>query len=409
MSTICSAEWIAGEERVIARVSGAILIIQTAYAGDLILTLPLIEEAALQYPEVPIDVLCIPSTVDLLANNPFVRRCIVYDKRKGRPPLHRLLRDLSREGYSLCLCPHRSFRSALLAFASRAPKRITFDRSAATWLFTDVFSYREDWHEVERNRSLLSEGQQPVPTHRTPRLYPSEQDYERVASLLRRCDGPSRYICVAPGSVWSTKRWTEEGFAALIRHFSSTHTVFLIGGKEDHERCSRIARGACCVPPSGSEWSELEFNAATGGDAGVVDVNADFPVEGRQADAVELRDSDHCIINVAGELGFLASAALIENAELLVSNDSAPVHLASAMRTPVVEIYGATTPDLGFSPYGVPHRFAQREDLDCRPCAEHGGRECPIGTLVCMRELYSRQVIETAEELLPSSPERGSA
>lgn len=348
--------------------NGSILIIQTAFAGDLILTTPLIEDAARMYPDAAIDVLCIPSTAALLAGHPAVRRCVVYDKRNGDPKLPVLMRALARARYTLCLCPHRSFRSAVLACATRAPRRIAFDRSAAPWLFTETVPYVASRHEVDRNRSLLTGGRAPVPELR-PRLFPAAQDQEAVTALCQRHAPGGDYICVAPGSVWATKRWTEEGFARLVRHFASTHTVFLVGGAEDRALCARIAARA-----SAEESSLISPETAPG-----------HPPR---------------IVNLAGELGFLAAAALIERAGVLVSNDSAPVHLASAMGTPVVEIYGATVPAYGFSPYGVAHRIMQREDLDCRPCAIHGGTECPIRTFACMRGLEAVRVIEAAEELM---------
>lgn len=349
--------------------SGPILIIQTAFAGDLILTTPLIEDAARMYPDAAIDVLCIPSTAVLLSGHPAVRRCIVYDKRNRDPKLPVLMRALARARYTLCLCPHRSFRSAVLARATRAPRRIAFDRSAAPWLFTETVPYVASRHEVDRNRSLLTGGRAPVPELRPPRLFPAAQDRDTVTALCQRHAPGGAYICVAPGSVWATKRWTEEGFARLVRHFASTRTVFLVGGAEDRELCTRIATRAGAEEPALMSPDEAPVHSPR-------------------------------IVNVAGELGFLAAAALIEGADVLVSNDSAPVHLASATGTPVVEIYGATVPAYGFSPYGVAHRIVQREDLDCRPCAIHGGAECPIHTFACMLGLEAVRVIEAAVELM---------
>ena len=107
----------------------------------------------------------------------------------------------------------------------------------------------------------------------------------------------------------------------------------------------------------------------------------------------------HCV-SAAGRLSFPGTAALIRDARLLISNDSAPVHLASAMQTPVIEIYGATVPEFGFTPFGVPHRIVQREGLSCRPCGIHGGNVCPIGTFECMKSITPRDVLAAAEELL---------
>jgi heptosyltransferase-2 len=347
-------------------VNGPILVIQTAFAGDLVLTTPLIAETAERFPGAAIDVLCIPATASLLAGHPAIRRVIVYDKHRRHPSLISLMRRLARERYALCLCPHRSLRSALLARATRAPRRIAFHRSAGRWLFTETVPYREDLHEADRNRSLLSFTGIPGPKLRIPALYPSEDDHAAAARLLETCvsseagertraSSDPLFLCIAPGSVWATKRWTEEGFAAVARYFAARYRVMFLGGAEDHALCARIITRA----------------------------GVGLPVH-----------------NVAGQLGFLASAALIGRAAVLVSNDSAPVHLASAMGTPVVEVYGATSPAFGFSPYGVPHRIVQHEGLSCRPCAIHGGDHCPVGTFACMRELPATTVIAAVEELL---------
>jgi heptosyltransferase-2 len=106
------------------------------------------------------------------------------------------------------------------------------------------------------------------------------------------------------------------------------------------------------------------------------------------------------VVNTAGEVPFLVSASLIGGAAVLISNDSAPVHIASAMGTPVVELYGATVPGFGFTPFGVPHRIAEVHGLPCRPCGIHGGDTCPVRTFACMRELDPATIVNAARELM---------
>ncbi len=330
-----------------------LLIIQTAFAGDLILTTPLIEQCAHCFPGIGIDVLCIPGTASLLAHNPHVREVLPYDKQSGKPGLLTLTRRLSRKGYEICIVPHRSFRSAILARATRARRRVSFDRSAASWLYTDTVRYADADHEVERNRTLLSVFDGARKTRVRPALYPSEDDRMAAARSVS-AGGTMPMLCLAPGSVWATKRWTQEGFIEVGKALCQEYQVVLIGGAQDAALCAEIA-GA--LPPDR-------------------------------------------VVNTAGKLSFLASAALVGMSRILISNDSAPVHVASAMGTPVVEIYGATSPEYGFTPYGVPHRIVQREGLACKPCAIHGGHHCPITTFDCMRGLSARSVIEAVRSLL---------
>ena len=329
-----------------------ILIIQTAFAGDLILTTPLLAETARCFPDAAIDVLCIPATAPLLQHHPGIRNLIVYDKRRRSPRLMTMMRTLRGEGYDLCLSPHRSLRTALLSWATGAGIRVAFDRAAGSRLYTHRVPYDSAAHEVVRNLRLLeAAGCHPI-YETKPALYPSEPDYAAASEVIRTLDG-RRYTCIAPGSVWATKRWTEEGFAETARVLADSTGIVLIGGPEDRERCERIEALA-----------------------GVPAVNA------------------------AGMLSLNASAALIDGASLLISNDSAPVHMASAVGTPVVEIFGATVPEFGFTPIGVAHRIVQREGLSCKPCAIHGGDACPIHTFECMRRLSARDVIAAATDLL---------
>ncbi|MBN1448898.1 MAG: glycosyltransferase family 9 protein [Bacteroidetes bacterium] len=329
-----------------------ILIIQTAFAGDMILTTPLLTEAARCHPGAEIDVLCIPATVGLLENHPAVSHCIIYDKREGKPSLTALMRLLHRASYDLCISPHRSLRSALLAWSTRAPRRVTFDRSTGAELYTHRIRYDPHVHEVTRNLQLLAAAGCSPREFVAPSLHPDVEDCSAVDAILAAAAGRP-YVCLAPGSVWATKRWIEEGFAAVARALSTTHVVVFIGGQGDRDLCTRIE--------------------------GIAGIEA---------------------INTAGTLSLLASAACIGGAALLVSNDSAPVHMASAMGTPVVEIFGATVPEFGFTPYGVKHRIVQREGLACKPCTIHGGQTCPIATFACMRDLPASDVLAAAHELL---------
>ncbi len=329
-----------------------ILVIQTAFAGDLVLTTPLISACETCIPGARIDVLCVPSAAGLLENHPSIHDAIVYDKRGGES-LAAMMRTLSRRSYDLCLTPHRSMRSALLARSSRARIRVSFDRSAGGPLHTHRVPYDRSIHEVRRNLSLLHALDLVPDLETPPRLYPGDSDIEAARDIIDRLGGRP-VICIAPGSVWATKRWTEEGFTGLTKAFLDTHAVVLLGGAADRVLCSRIV--------------------ASVANAGC--------------------------ISTAGDLSYLASAALLERADVLVSNDSAPVHIASAVSTPVVEIFGATSPAFGFTPFGVPHRIVEVRGLPCKPCAIHGGERCPQKHFSCMRDLAVETVECAVRELL---------
>ncbi len=329
------------------------LVIQTAFPGDVVLTLPLIAALKAHLPGAAIDVLVTPASANLLEGHPAVRTSIAYDKHgsdRGMRGFLRLARLLRRNGYGLALIPHRSLRSALLASYARIPRRCGFDRSAGWMLFSDVVRYDPGRHEIERNLSLLTPFAPGAADFRFPALHPSDADRAVVDAFLKEAQIPpdASMVAVAPGSVWATKRWPEEHYAELLRKLDGEWSV-LIGGKEDVALCERLKRAS---------------------------------------------ESDRCVV-AAGALSLLQSAALIGRCRVLVTNDSAPMHLALAVGTRVVAIFGPTVPEFGFGPKGDSDVVVQAQGLPCRPCAIHGGKNCPLGTLECMRlvipdEIYGR-------------------
>jgi heptosyltransferase-2 len=336
---------------------GSILVVQTAFVGDVILVLPLLQLLHETFPGSTITAVTIPAAEGLLANHPAVGRVIVYDKRGADRGLRGLMRIASRlraAGIGVALIPHRSLRSALLCRLAGIPVRIGFDRSAGRFLLTHREPYVSTDHEIQRNLALA------VPLGvldrglRFPRLYPSEADRLTVDAFIRKCFGGESLvhappcIAVAPGSVWDTKRWPESKFIALIRYLldEGWHVV-LVGGAADRDLCSRL--GAAIRDP-------------------------------RLADA-------------SGWFSLLESAHLIGRCAALVSNDSAPVHLAVAMSIPVVAIFGPTVPSFGFAPPGPGDRVVDTEGLWCRPCSIHGGRRCPTGTFDCMNRISAERVL----------------
>jgi heptosyltransferase-2 len=340
----------------------ALLVIQTAFIGDVVLVLPLLQVLREHLPSSRLGIVTVPSSAGVLQNHPALDCIYLYDKRgadRGIPGFRRVLRDLRRGEYDLALIPHRSLRSAALAWRAGIPRRVGFDRSGGRLLLTDTVTYKPESHEIQRNLSLLS----PVGITQTalplPRLYPSEHDVQRVEAILAS-NAPTgfaqgRMIALAPGSIWFTKRWPREHFERLAEMLvGDGFSVVLVGGEEDRALCQSIT-GAL------------------------------------RSDRVK---------SLAGELSLLQSAALLGRCQVVVSNDSAPMHLATGIGTPVIGIFGATAPSFGFAPIGPRDRTLGKDGLPCRPCAIHGGRHCPIGTLECMWGVTPPQVHAMIQEIL---------
>lgn len=337
-----------------------ILVIQTAFIGDVILTLPLIQVLKRNFQDAQIDVVATPQASGLFINHPAIGRVIAFDKRgvdSGIGGFRRLKNEIAEEHYELAVIPHRSLRSALLALLSRIPIRVGFNNSAGKWMFTHVVRYRSDKHEVERNLSLLGALGIQTADRELPSLYPCEEDRKAIDLLLRQSgtNGARTILAMAPGTIWNTKRWPKERFAELARKLGEEGcSVVLIGSGEDRSLCDEIQQLA----------------------------------------------ASRYVLNTAGRLSLLQSAELIRRSGLIVSNDSAPMHMGVAVRTPVIAVFGATVPAFGFSPYGDRDVIVETLGLKCRPCSIHGGDSCPIKTFDCMMNIDAARVLHLVHETL---------
>ncbi|MGQ0712200.1 MAG: glycosyltransferase family 9 protein [Gemmatimonadaceae bacterium] len=337
------------------------LVIQTAFIGDTILTTPLIAELATRG---PVDVVTTPVSATLLQNNPALRHVFVFDKRKaqrGIGGLWAMARTIRRQRAMLAPAIDRtvaylaqgSTRSAVLAVLAGAHERIGFATSPARAMYTRRVPYIEHQHHAARLWRLAfpyESRTEPRAGRLRPHLYPGAAEKAAVSDLLREHGISGPFVALAPGSVWGTKRWPY--YADLARRIANRMSVAVIGGTDDATQAAAIA---AAVPPDR-------------------------------------------LVNAVGRLSLLGSAELIGRAQALVTNDSSPLHMASAMGTPTVAIFGPTVPEFGFGPLAPRSAVVGHQQLDCRPCDRHGPRKCPLGHWRCMRELG----VDDVERLLTS-------
>ncbi len=334
---------------------GPTLLVDTSFLGDVLCAEPLVRAAAARWPEAPVDFLAGPGGAQMLEGHPQLREVLVFDKRggdRGLRGLRRLAGRLRQRGYARAVCSHRSWRTAALLRWAGIPDRTGFDNASAAWLYSRKIKYQKDLHEVQRNLELLGGG----PWER-PRMFPGEAERTRAAELSPA--GP--FVAVAPGSIWATKRWPEEHFAAVVRALTAEDglAVVLLGGPDDQELCARIAE-----------------EASRGGGAGG---------SGRVHD-------------LSGRTSLRESYALLEAAATLLSNDSAPMHLGVAAAIPVVAVYCSTVPGFGFAPRGERDLVLEVDGLACRPCGIHGHAACPEKHFRCGIELAPAAVLEAIRE-----------
>lgn len=349
------------------------LVVQTSFLGDVVLTTPLIAELAKRG---SVDVLTTPEGSAILANNPSIRNVIVFDRRGADRGISGLAKTVARirhaalygtpesatlvegdrRGYGAAYLCQGSFRSAILILAAGIRERIGFDTSEGSRLYTSRVEYQSDRHHAERLwwLSMSRCADPPSRDQISPRLFPSGDDDSAVGALLGQGLSNSHrpLVALAPGSAWATKRWPF--FHELAVKVGAHANVVVIGGNAD---------------------------VVTG-------------------DAIVSQLAPGCGVNAAGRLGILASAALIGRAVALVSNDSAPQHLASAMNTPTITVFGPTVPDFGFGPLADRSIAMGNDALACRPCDRHGPVKCPLGHWRCMRELSSDTVFDHLRQSL---------
>ncbi|HVC08647.1 MAG TPA: lipopolysaccharide heptosyltransferase II [Elusimicrobiota bacterium] len=364
-----------------AKDAASFLIVQSAFLGDALLTVPLADEIKRRFPRARLTVLTLEKTADVFRAHASIDEVIIDDKRgqnRGWGGLRRLARELARRKFDVAVVPHRSFRSALLSRLAGVPRRVGFSSSVGRFFLTDTVPWTWLMPDAERNLALVNP-LGPAVAPAIPKPGPSRLDSglrrndeisafdsvylradpaekEKMARRLKEAGAVGQTLVgIHPGSAWPTKRWPEERFAALCRRFAERGiTPVLVGGAQDAELCARLAASSGAL--------------------------------------------DFC-----GKTNLKELKGLMSLLSLFVTNDSGPMHMAAGLGVPTLAIFGPTTRELGFFPYGPRHRVIETE-LSCRPCRLHGGKVCPHGHFLCMRLILVDEVWGNALAMLAEKP-----
>ncbi len=334
-------------------------IFQTSFIGDSVLTTPLIKKTKKLFPDTKIVVITRPQTEDIFKPLPEVSEVILNDKRGWNKiaGVWKTAHAIKKSGIDILLVPHRSFRSALIAWLSGVPVRIGFTSSEGWFLYTKTVPFSWMIHDAERNLSLLQgiAKEQFGGEKLSMSFTPSAE--ENVARLLKdfNLEG-KKLVGIHAGSAWPTKCWPMEYFVELISKLQTqlgVQVVLVGGGKQDTDLGEKICQLA----------------------------------KGHAA-------------SLCGKTSLADLMALMKHLSLFITNDSGPMHIATAFDVPTLAIFGPTTRELGFFPYGQGHRVLEVKDLPCRPCALHGGKKCPLGHFKCMKDITPDEVFQNAKEML---------
>jgi heptosyltransferase-2 len=334
-----------------------ILVIQTAFLGDAVLTLPMIQKLKELNSDSTIDVLCIQASKEIFQLSPFINEVIVIDKKgehKSFFGLLKFIRQIRAEGYNKIYSPHRSFRTSILVLQSGVKETFGYSNSSMFHVYKHITEYVPNHHEVQRNLDLIGYDYQKTGWRILPELSIPESSERKVKDFFESNNIKTNFAVLAPGSIWNTKKYPIEYYEQVIKYLIELGLKVIIIGSKQEEDIGKLL--------------ELKFSGN--------------------------------LISAAGSMTITESIALLKQSKILISNDSAPTHLGVCTDIPVLTLYCSTVPDFGFYPYNKKSRWLSYSDLDCKPCGIHGYDKCPLKHFQCGYKLDAGLVISTIQEIL---------
>ncbi len=343
--------------------SPEILIRGVNWIGDAVLTLPALKSIRKNFPDARISLLVRPWVSEIFKENPDIDEVILYgDDYRGCAGRLRLARSLRQRKFDTAILLQNAFDAALISWLAGIPERIGYKRDCRGILLTKAVPVRRDVlkrHQVYYYLNLLeSAGIRTVEAE--PCIYLNGEEIKEAGEIISTAL-PGRglpLVGINPGAAYGpAKRWPSERFAGLIRRITRelNARVVIFGSAAEAAIADEIVESAGMQPPDGPR-----------------------------------------ILNLCGKTGLRELAALISGCDAFVTNDSGPMHMASALFVPVAAIFGSTD-RAATGPFGPGHRVVSR-DLPCSPCLK---RECPEKHLECMTGITVDEVFEALKAVLP--------
>ncbi|MDI6736815.1 MAG: lipopolysaccharide heptosyltransferase II [bacterium] len=335
-----------------------ILIIRLSSIGDIVLSSPLIRLVRQRFPQAKIDMLVCTEFEELISANPNLSQVILFDRKTGLKGLLRLGKKIRKEGYDLVIDIHKKLRSFIICRISGAKQTVSYNKHSFLRFLLVEFKinrfvqtpYVTNLYLKSVERFGIKDDGQGLEFNIT-----TAKDMG-ILEFLRQERVSKKYplIGLAPGAHWNTKRWPKERFIELAN--------LLIQRK-----------------------------------------NATIVIFGGRAEVVLSNEIGGSLLNkpliVAGKVSLMETAVLLKRCNVLVTNDSGVLHIAAAVKTPLVAIFGPTVKEFGYYPYRVANRVISK-DLPCKPCTTKGTPKCKINTFDCMRLISTDEVLKAVEELL---------
>jgi heptosyltransferase-2 len=356
----------------------SILVIQTAFLGDVLLTIPFLKFLRRHYPKAELLYCARRNVAQVLLELGLIDQLFEIDK--GQESSYAQARRRIPNHLDRVFCIHESFRSKIFSFRISAGRKIGFKGFLSSLIFDDSVEKPKEYPEVLRVFSLLKEShpdfwvqvqkkmraQSPYALDDKMKLIFPIGDYsmgmraEIMNFLGHSSDFPSEMekykterprVLIFPGSVWATKKWTLQGFRELTRTLSGSYQVILMGSSGESNLCEEVKGQSSAV-------------------------------------------------NLAGKTTLMETLFWMVKSNLVIGNDSGSAHLASVAEVPSLTIFGPTILEFGYRPWSDQATIIQPAPLTCRPCGTHGHSQCPLGTHECMQSISSDRVLRVALDLL---------
>ena len=329
-----------------------ILIIRLSSIGDILLTTAFIRQTRIQFPDSRIDFVVKKKFAGLVQFNPHLNHVYQFDETQGLKGLLGLRKHIKKKKYDYVLDLHNNLRSRILTFNLPSKifriKKNKIKRALLVYfkinLFEQIVSVAEKYLAVGRALDIKDD-------HHGLELYWKDRHVKAVEKKISYRVLKNGFIALAPGAGFKTKQWPVEYFRLLIQKLEkeTKFKIVLLGSAAEKEQFRPLV-------------------------------------------------TSENVLNLAGKLNLLESAIVLNRARFLISNDSGLMHMATAVNTPVLAIFGSTVKELGFFPFRAKSIVLENKDLWCRPCSHIGRNRCPLGHLKCLKSITPDMVFEKLKD-----------
>jgi lipopolysaccharide heptosyltransferase II len=330
-----------------------ILILRLSSMGDIVLATPVLEVLKNKYPECEIHWVVNKKFEEAVNTNPLINKLMIFKDKAG---LKKLRSDLSATSYDLIFDLHKNRKTNYLVSGKKnvfSYNKRVFDRFM---LVVFKKAYKQIIPIKDMYFSALEKAGIETAGNFKPRFGLLKEIETRT---VKEYDLHNlNYIAFIPGASYQTKAWPAQYFAELAKRITASgglnRKIIILGRGSAEESVSKIIRQGC---------------------------------------------GEGCV-DLTGKLNLQQTAAVLKFADIVVTNDNGPMHLAECFGKKIIAIFGSTTEEFGFFPYSTNYKVVENSELKCRPCTHYGRKKCPKGHFKCMTDIKPDQIYEEIEKML---------